>query len=487
MPKTLYTEHDVQDLVAKGTTTLHMDDNLVLTVPAKHAADQLGLHLSYASASVEAAAVWAPTQNPNNAAPNACFDATLVARFGAINSNTIHTKGCFPKKYQVSDSAKGKQNIALIQRMVSALQTHDLDAHDEIWAEDMIWRGPPGFGEIYGREAFKRDVLEGIYYQLFPDFYDDVEIQMAEDDWIAATGFITGTHRGDWFGIAGTGKTVGARYSDFWRVENGRLKENWVMIDQIGLTQQLVQAQPPSYSQSQSLSLSQSLPQSLSQTLSQSHAYSQVQSPSHRSPEAIKNLALVNRMVEHLVNHNLAGQNEVWTEDMVWHGPPGLGDIHTVEGFKRDVVGGTFYKAFPDFFGDIDIELAVGNFVAGTGYVTGTHLGDWFGIPPTGKKIKLRYSDFWRIEGDKLAENWVMIDHIALLQQLGIDPIGGTVHTVGNSTAVESKINQGLINEKHIANLARGTTLLRLGKRAIITALARDKARELGITIEKVT
>jgi len=417
-------------------------------------------------------------KNPNNSAPNACFDATLVARFGTINSNTLHTKGSFPKKYQVSDSTKGKQNIALIQRMVSALQTHDLDAHDEIWAEDVIWHGPPGFGDVYGLEALKRDVLEGIFYQLLPDFYDDVEIQLADDNWIAATGFITGTHRGDWFGIAGTGKTVAARYSDFWRIENGRIKENWVMIDQIGLTQQLVQAQPPSYSKSQSLSLSQSLP------LSESH--SPLQSPSHRSPEATKNLALVKRMVEHLVNHNLAGQNEVWTEDMVWHGPPGLGDIHTVEGFKRDVVAGTFYKAFPDFYGDIDIELAVGNFVAATGYVTGTHLGDWFGIPATGKKIKLRYSDFWRIEGDKLAENWVMIDHIALLQQLGIDPIGVEGHTDSNSRAVEGTINQGLINEKYIANLVRGTTLLRYGKRAVITALARDKARALGITIEKV-
>ncbi len=57
MPKTFYTEHDVQDLVAKGTTVLHMDDNLVLTVAAKHAADQLGFHLSYAAAGVEAAAV----------------------------------------------------------------------------------------------------------------------------------------------------------------------------------------------------------------------------------------------------------------------------------------------------------------------------------------------------------------------------------------------------------------------------------------------
>jgi len=431
-----------------------------------------------------------------NAAPIHCFDAALVARFGPINVNTTHIKGNFPKKYQVYETAKGKQNIDLVQRMASALQTHDIDAHDKIWAEDLIWHGPPGFGTVYGLEGYKRQVVQGIFYELLPDFYDDVEIQMADDDWVAVTGFVTGTHRGDWFGIAGTGKTVSARYCDFWRVENGKLKENWVMIDQIGLTQQLMQALP-ARSPSASLSLSQALPQSLSQTLSQPHAHSQLL-PSHRSTQAVKNVALVDRMVEHLVNDQLPGHDEVWTEDMVWHGPPGLGRVKGVEAFKRDVVGGTFYEAFPDFYGNIDIELAVGNFVAATGYVTGTHLGDWFGIPPTGRKIKLRYSDFWRIEGDRLAENWVMIDHIALLQQLGINPLGGSlVYPPDNSAAVNSLatassapgdalINQGLINEKHIANLARGTTLLRLGKSAIITALARDKARSMGITIEKV-
>ena len=85
-----------------------------------------------------------------NAAPIHCFDAALVARFGPINVNTAHIKGNFPKKYQVYETAKGKQNIDLVQRMASALQTHDIDAHDEIWAEDLIWHGPPGFGTVYG-------------------------------------------------------------------------------------------------------------------------------------------------------------------------------------------------------------------------------------------------------------------------------------------------------------------------------------------------
>jgi hypothetical protein len=58
----------------------------------------------------------------------------------------------------------------------------------------------------------------------------------------------------------------------------------------------------------------------------------------------------------------------------------------------------------------------------------------------------------------------------------------------GNSSAaLESRIDKGLVNEKHINRLPQGTTILNLGKRATVTPLARDKARKMGITITKET
>ena len=107
---------------------------------------------------------------------------------------------------------------------------------------------------------------------------------------------------------------------------------------------------------------------------------------------------------------------------MIWHGPPGCGDIHGLAAFKNEIMD-SFYTAFPDFHGVVDIELADNHWVAATGTVTGTHQGDWFNIPATGKRIEMRYSDFWRIENGRLAENWVMIDHVGVLRQLGLDPM----------------------------------------------------------------
>lgn len=64
---------------------------------------------------------------------------------------------------------------------------------------------------------------------------------------------------------------------------------------------------------------------------------------------------------------------------------------------------------------------------------------------------------------------------------------GNGVNPGTSSAAIESRIDKGLVNEKHMNKLPQGTTILNLGKRATITPLARDKARKMGITIRRET
>lgn len=129
-------------------------------------------------------------------------------------------------------------NVALVQAMYRALNAKDYDAHDRFWHSDMVWHGPPGFGRLEGLEAFKRGCLDPIY-AAFPDYHAVNEIEVADDDWVAATGIVTGTHLGPYLGLAPTGRPVRMRFSDFWRVRDGRLAENWVMIDNIDVLRQL--------------------------------------------------------------------------------------------------------------------------------------------------------------------------------------------------------------------------------------------------------
>lgn len=136
------------------------------------------------------------------------------------------------------------------------------------------------------------------------------------------------------------------------------------------------------------------------------------------------NLELVHKMYEALNAQDLEAHDKYWAKDMIWHGPPGFGDIHGIEGFKYKVLK-PFYEAFPDYYVENDIEVADENWVSATGFLTAHHKGEFLGIPPTGKPVKFRFSDFWLIKDGLLSENWVMTDDFALLKQMGVDPMAG--------------------------------------------------------------
>lgn len=55
--------------------------------------------------------------------------------------------------------------------------------------------------------------------------------------------------------------------------------------------------------------------------------------------------------------------------------------------------------------------------------VTGTHNGDFLGIPATGRPIKARGVQVARFENGKIVERWGSSDQLGILQQIGVDPI----------------------------------------------------------------
>ena len=47
------------------------------------------------------------------------------------------------------------------------------------------------------------------------------------------------------------------------------------------------------------------------------------------------------------------------------------------------------------------------------------------GIAPTGKRVEIRYMDFWKVVDGKIQDNWVMVDFPHVMRQLGVDPFQG--------------------------------------------------------------
>ena len=135
---------------------------------------------------------------------------------------------------------------------------------------------------------------------------------------------------------------------------------------------------------------------------------------------AEKNKQLVAHMVDGLNDHVIEGMEQYWAEDMVWYGPAGIGTKRGLKDFQENHQH-PFLHAFSDKQANDEIRIAEGDYVAATGYQDTTHTGNYLGIPASGKRVKIRYMDFWRVEGDKLVENWVLIDLLDFLEQVGYD------------------------------------------------------------------
>jgi steroid delta-isomerase-like uncharacterized protein len=90
------------------------------------------------------------------------------------------------------------------------------------------------------------------------------------------------------------------------------------------------------------------------------------------------------------------------------------------EGFKHAV--GVFTSAFPDFHVTIEDIVSEEDRVVTRGYFSGTHKGAFMNVPPTGRTVKVQYIDMWRFEEGKAVENWVQMDMLGLMQQIGAIP-----------------------------------------------------------------
>ena len=75
-------------------------------------------------------------------------------------------------------------------------------------------------------------------------------------------------------------------------------------------------------------------------------------------------------------------------------------------------------EAFPDLHVTVEDRIFGGNKIVARNTWSGTHRGAFLGVAPTGKQIVIRTIDIWRVDGDKLAEHWDVIDLGALEKQL---------------------------------------------------------------------
>ncbi len=133
-----------------------------------------------------------------------------------------------------------------------------------------------------------------------------------------------------------------------------------------------------------------------------------------------ENKELVRQLLEDDISQgNEAVAERIIATDFFDHtNPPGM--QHGLDGHKAIVR--LFRAAFPDQWWHIEDLIAEGDKVVARTTMRGTHTGDFFGIPPTGRRVELPGVHIMRIANGRIAEHWGSNDDLGMMRQLGVIP-----------------------------------------------------------------
>jgi steroid delta-isomerase-like uncharacterized protein len=132
------------------------------------------------------------------------------------------------------------------------------------------------------------------------------------------------------------------------------------------------------------------------------------------------NKALLRRVPLEIFNEGkLDLADELFSDDYVMHDPnlPEGVEVRGVEGIKQYIAG--FRTGFPDITISIEDQIAEGDKVATRWIARGTHKGEAFGVPATGKQTVVEGLIVTRFANGKIVEEWTSYDALGLMRQIG--------------------------------------------------------------------
>lgn len=292
-------------------------------------------------------------------------------------------------------------------------------------APEYFWRGMHPFYEQQGTEA----VVSTFWAPLRKSF---TTLQRREDVflagrnfvddgqtvWVVGMGNMMGLFDNDWIGIPATRKMAFLRYAEFHRVEDGKIAESAFFCDVLSIMQQAgCYPLPPSTG----ADIIQPGPRSHDGLLFDA------QSPE----EGDKTLALVNEMIADLSVLNETGNDrcppevlqKTWHDDMIWYGPTGIGATYTIPRYQEQHQYPFRTQLKDKVFNGHIARIAEGNYLGFFGWanLTNTPRGGFMGLPGNDSRADMRVVDIYRRDGDRLAENWVLIDLLHWLSMQGLD------------------------------------------------------------------
>ena len=126
-----------------------------------------------------------------------------------------------------------EENKVIVRKVIEAANTQDPSSMDDLVAPDFV----DHTRQLRGLDALKQ--FATMIFKSFSDFHETIEDIIAEGDKVWVRIKITGTHTGEFRGLAPTGKKFTETSVDILRIVNGKLVEGWNVTDTLDFLKQL--------------------------------------------------------------------------------------------------------------------------------------------------------------------------------------------------------------------------------------------------------
>jgi len=129
--------------------------------------------------------------------------------------------------------------------------------------------------------------------------------------------------------------------------------------------------------------------------------------------------SIIQRFYDEITAGNFDVVDELVADDFIEHEEfPGIESNKA--GVKQFFT--MFRAAFPDMRMDAHEIVAEGDLICVRGTMSGTHQGDFMGLPPSGRQFSVEGFDMVRMRDGQFTEHWGLFDSLAMMQQLGAIP-----------------------------------------------------------------
>jgi predicted ester cyclase len=279
------------------------------------------------------------------------------------------------------------QNKAIVREFFAAVDNQDFGKLNELLSDDFVLKSPV-LAQTWTKEDVFKDIVK--YYTAFPDWKHSIEELVAEGDKVTVQVLQRGTHTASYEGIEPTGTEVTKPGVHIISLTDCRIREWWGLEEELGFM----------------LQLGMELKRIPHSPEGKDHADPVVRQEKGMSVEE-KNKAIIKKYADEQGKGNLDFIHEIVDPDFVYHYPNGQ-DLKGLDNLKAAIT--EYQIGFPDGKHEIVCQLAEADLVATSYIMTGTHTGDYMGIPPTKKQFKLTVIDICRLKDGKIVEAWVEFD-----------------------------------------------------------------------------